>query len=557
MQWSPDGSKLAFLANDTAAGSGKQIFVTKRDATELRPVTAMVNGVARFRRSADSQMLAFTADERPQRTSQIIVVGTDAPRHALWTIGEDEETPLRITSNDQNIIDFAWSPSGTQIAALVAKVSEIDTAVFPTTLVILDRGDGRIVRVVTEKAAGNCDITWSPDGKTIAAPILAPRKLSRRLALFPAEGGEPTFPFSEFHATPMSHVEWTADSRYLFVQFTENTRNQLIRLEPSTGKIGRFSDDLTNFWGFGMDRTGTTFAFTAESQHDPPDIFVRRDSELHRVTDFNQHLGEFQLGKVKTIHWKSSLDGRTIYGVLITPPGFEQGTPCPTIVNLHSGPHWLWWEGWIGTHVSWGQYLASNGYAVFLPNHRGSIGRGWEFAEAHYLEWGRGDYQDVVDGVDWLVEKGIAHPDRLGIGGSSFGGYLTAWTITQTDRFKAAIVDAGWTDLVSSNLTIDAPEGLRIYMNGNVFEREKLYRSRSPLTHVQQCCTPTLIMHGQHDRRAPTDQGRMFHRALQLHGTATQLVIYKDEGHGLTKRPNQLDALRRVKDWFDRHLKPR
>ena len=198
----------------------------------------------------------------------------------------------------------------------------------------------------------------------------------------------------------MSHIEWTADSRYLFVQFTEKTRNQLIRLEPATGKIDRFSDDQTNFWAFGMDRTGTIFTFTAESQHDPPDVFVRRDSKLHRVTDFNQNLREFQLGEVKTVQWKSSLDGRTIYGVLITPPGFEQGTPCPTIVNLHSGPHWWWWEGWIGTSVSWGQYLASNGYAVFLPNHRGSIGQGWEFAEAHYLEWGRGDYQDVIDGVD-------------------------------------------------------------------------------------------------------------------------------------------------------------
>ena len=119
----------------------------------------------------------------------------------------------------------------------------------------------------------------------------------------------------------MSHVEWTADSRYLLVQFTEKTRNQLIRLEPATGEIERSSDDVTNFWRFGMDRTGTTFAFTAESQHDPPDVFVRRDTELHRVTDFNQNLRECQLGVVSTVSWTSSLDERTIYGVLITPPG--------------------------------------------------------------------------------------------------------------------------------------------------------------------------------------------------------------------------------------------
>jgi dipeptidyl aminopeptidase/acylaminoacyl peptidase len=556
-RWSPSGEKLAFLAraNDAPAGGGKQLFIGNGDATEPRRVTTMPNGVVDYRWSPDSSSLAFTADERRQEPTRIVVVGRDTPRTALWVLDLNDREPRRVSSDDQHVVDFAWSPDGEQFAAMVAKSIPSDGVVLPTSLLILRRADGTTVRELSADATGGCDISWSPDGTTIAAPVYSPRKLSRRLALFPAQGGEAQFPFARFRATPAGRVEWSADSCYLFVRFLERTRNQLIRLELRTGELQHVSDALTNFWDFGIDRDGTTLAFNAESQHDPPDIVVQRNGTLHRLTDFNRQLKEFRLGDVQTVAWTSSLDGRTIYGVLITPPEYEPGTPCPTIVNLHSGPHWLWWEGWVGTYLSWGQYLASNGYAVFLPNHRGSIGQGWEFAEAHYLEWGRGDYQDVMDGVDWLVKQGVADPERLAIGGGSFGGYLAAWAITQSNRFKASVVEAGWTDLVSSNLTTDAPAPLRQYMNGDELERGDFYRSRSPLTFVRQCRTPTLILHGERDRRVPIDQGRSFYRALKLCGVKTEMVVYRDEGHGFAKRENQLDAMRRIKDWFDRHLK--
>jgi dipeptidyl aminopeptidase/acylaminoacyl peptidase len=515
----------------------------------------MPNGILSFRWSLDSSTLAFTAEERPQAESTVIVVGSESHRVALWTIELRGSKAKRISGDNQHIVDFAWSPVGDQFAATVANSEPVDGVVLPTSLVILKASDGSTLRTLSEDATGGCSLSWSPDGKTISAPIYAPRKLSRRLALFSPDGGEPRFPFAGFHATPIGRVEWSDDSRHLFVRFLDKTRNQLVRLDTKTAERKRVSGELINFWSFGIDRAGTTIAFNAESQHDPPDIFVQRDAKLHQITDFNSDFEKkFHLGNVSTVQWKSSLDGRSVYGILIMPPGHQPGTPSPTIVNLHSGPHWWWWEGWMGTYVSWGQFLASHGYAVFLPNHRGSLGQGWEFAEAHFQEWGRGDFQDVIDGVDMLVENGIADPTRLGIGGSSFGGYLTAFTITQTDRFKVAVVEAGWTDLVSTNLTTDAPEPLRRYMGGNVFERRDLFCSRSPLTFVRQCQTPTLILHGQHDRRVSIDQSWSFYRALKLHGVETQMVIYKDEGHGFAKRDDQLDGMRRMKAWFDRYL---
>jgi dipeptidyl aminopeptidase/acylaminoacyl peptidase len=556
LRWSPDGRRLAFLESDPEAGKGKQLFVANADASGSGRLTAMPNGVVDYQWSADSAELAFTADERPQEPATIVVAGSDAPQTALWTIGLDDAEPRKITSDDQHVVDFAWSPDGKQFAVLAARSVPIDDVIYPTSLVIINRSDGSNVRVLAEHATGGCRIAWSPDGRTIAAPVQSPKKLSRRLALFSAEGGDPQFPFADFHATPVSRIEWSGDSRSLFVQFLEKTRNQLVRLDVQTGELTHVSDELTNFWDYAIDRDGTTFAFNAESQHDPPDIVVKRNGRLHRLTDFNRHLQEFRLGDVRTVEWKSSLDGRTIYGVLVTPAGYKAGARCPTVVDLHSGPQWLWWEGWIGTYLSWGQFLASNGYAVFLPNHRGSLGQGWEFTEAHYLEWGRGDYRDVMDGVDWLVDEGIADPERLAVGGTSFGAYLAAWTVTQTDRFKACVVEAGWSDLIFSNLTIDAPQPLRDYMNGSELDREELYRSRSPLTFVRQCRTPTLILHGQQDRRVPTDQGRAFYRALRLCGVESELVIYTNEGHGLSRRENQLDAMHRIKDWFDKHLMP-
>lgn len=555
LRWSPDGAKLAFLATADEPVRASQLFVSDADGTARRRLTTMPNGVVDYRWSADSTTLAFTADERPQVPSEILIVGQEAPRTALWSIALGETEPRRISADDQHVVDFAWSPDGEHFAALVAESRPIDGVVLPMSLVILRRADGTTVRTLAEHATGGCGIAWSPDGRTIAASVESPRRLCRRLALFPAEGGQSRFPFAEFEATPIGRIDWTADSRYLFTRFLEKTRNQLIRLDVQTGELEHVSDELTNFWDYGIDRLGTTLAFNAESEHDPPNLVVMRNGKRHTLTDVNPQLKDFRLGDVKTVQLTSSLDGRTIHGVLLTPPGYEAGKPCPTVVNLHSGPHWLWWEGWIGTYMSWGQLLASNGYAVFLPNHRGSLGQGWEFADAHYLEWGRGDYQDVIDGVDWLVDRGIADPERLAIGGSSFGGYLAAWTVTQSNRFKACVVEAGWTDLVSSNLTTDAPEPMRIYMNGNELERGERYRGRSPLTFVQQCITPTLILHGQLDRRVPIDQGRSFYRALRLSGVESEMVIYKNEGHGLAIRENQLDALRRVKEWFDRHLR--
>ncbi|MCI0359348.1 MAG: prolyl oligopeptidase family serine peptidase, partial [Planctomycetaceae bacterium] len=221
------------------------------------------------------------------------------------------------------------------------------------------------------------------------------------------------------------------------------------------------------------------------------------------------------------------------------------------------GPQGMWWSSWLGTYLSRGQYFASNGYVVFLPNPRGSIGMGEEFVEANERDWGGGDYQDVMDGIDSLIEKKIADPDRLAVGGQSYGGYLTAWTTTRTTRFRAAVVDCGVIDLETFSLTNDLAAPLRYYFGGDEIRIRPLLASRSPLAHIERCKTPTLVLHGEKDERVPLYHGRAWHKGLKLLGVATEMVVYPGEGHVLEKRSNQLDEMRRVLAWYDKYLQRR
>jgi dipeptidyl aminopeptidase/acylaminoacyl peptidase len=192
-----------------------------------------------------------------------------------------------------------------------------------------------------------------------------------------------------------------------------------------------------------------------------------------------------------------------------------------------------------------------------LPNPRGSINYGIQFVEANYRDWGGGDFQDILDGVDYLIEQKIADPKRLAIGGVSYGGYMSAWATTQTQRFRAAVIECGSTDLVTLNLTIDVPTPMRRYFGGDEIRDRQFFLSRSPLTFIERCKTPTLVLHGENDNRCPLAQGRAWHRGLELLGVETEMVIYPGEGHGLAKRENQLDNMRRVLAWYDKYLKGR
>ena len=253
------------------------------------------------------------------------------------------------------------------------------------------------------------------------------------------------------------------------------------------------------------------------------------------------------------LRWKS--DELEVEGQLIYPVGYEEGKRYPTILHIHGGPSWAWDDHFYANWHDWGQFLAGQGYAVLMPNPRGSTGRGWEYQIANYNDWMGGDYRDSQRGLDLLIERGIADPDRLGIGGWSYGGLTTAWALTQTDRFKAAVLGAGVTNRVSMHGTTDI---VRWHGAGN---RPSSPRRPTSTGTARRCATsarsttPTLIPHGEKDDRVPVSQGWEYYNALRTMGVPTKMVVYPREPHGLGERQHQRDLMERVLAWFDEYVK--
>jgi dipeptidyl aminopeptidase/acylaminoacyl peptidase len=333
----------------------------------------------------------------------------------------------------------------------------------------------------------------------------------------------------------------------------EGTKQALKILDVESGGLDVVADVTASQAEFGVSASGATIAYLAQTPRSPTDVWVvKPGSSPRRLTDLNPQATAWPLGTVRSVSWKNTKDGLARSGVLVTPADFAAGRPRPTIVLGHPGDL-PWWTGWQGSWWAWGQLLASNGYVVFLPNYRGVTGEGWKL-HATLADWGGMAFQDLMDGVDALVEQKIADPERLGIGGWSNGGFMTEWAITHTTRFKAAIAIAGHSDFFSLAGTSTGRAWLEAAF-GDPYTNRAAYQDRSPITYIRSCRTPTLLLHGQNDSGVPVGQAYEFHAGLKVIGVETELVIYPREGHAIQERGHQEDVQRRVLEWFDRHVK--
>jgi dipeptidyl aminopeptidase/acylaminoacyl peptidase len=285
------------------------------------------------------------------------------------------------------------------------------------------------------------------------------------------------------------------------------------------------------------------------------EIYVTDPSfaNLKRLTNINPQLTEIAQGETEVVTWKSS-DGVEVEGVLLKPVGFESGKRYPTLVVAHGGPAGAYVNGFRLGGLEGGQVWAGKGWAVFYPNPRGSSNYGQKTLAANVNDWGGGDFKDIMTGVDALVARGIADPDKLAHIGWSYGGYMTAWTITQTSRYKAAMVGAGLTNMWSMYGTNDIPSVLIAYFGGIPNAKTlPLYLDRSAMSHIDKVTTPTLILHGANDERVPTGQAYELYRGLKDRGKATELVFYPREGHGFTEYYHQKDRMQRIYDWVTKY----
>jgi len=556
-RWSPDSRGIAFLSQN-------QIHLQDIEGG-TRQISKSDGSIGDFTWSPDGAEIAYVSSVAPERAPRntVVTVVRSKPAagsgyRAISLLSVKDGTTRRITNSDLNIRELTWSPDSKHLAVLAS-----GSALGGSALAVIDR-NGAVQRRLADNPGSfgtrRQMLDWSPDGASIVFAKMSKDEVGHWIGLVPAAGGPAREMLADYGGTVM-RVVWGADSRHLVAQSFEKLSSHLLRIDAASGKVTRLAELYTSYPDFTMSDDGRVIGYVSETNKSPMDVWTYKVGDLQprRLTQLNPQVAELRLGEVKPFTWRSSRDNVELHGVLVTPPGYESNRKWPTIVQIHGGPHFHWGLGWLGDWHDWAQLLASNGYVVLLPNPRGSTGMSWSFASAIGRDVGGIDYQDIMDGTDALLARGIADPAQLGVGGWSFGGYLTAWTITQTNRFKAAVVGAGISNFFShaGQPASTGRADIAFRFGGEPYDDRKGYDDRSPIMHVRKVKTPTLLVHGEVDAKISPAQAWEFFTALKVIGVESQLALYPRTGHGITDREQQADYLQRVLCWYDSHLRNR
>ena len=464
----------------------------------------------------------------------------------------EKDKSQRLTEDYFHVMELQWSPNGKEIAFISAPSPKADDIIFKGSIHILDI-DTKSIRKLTSHIGGENTIRWSPDGQHIAFLYYTHdnNPLHKDIYIVPAKGGNPINLTKNFDHNEIM-ISWSPKGDIIGFETFDGLRRHLYAVSKNTGEIRQLTKgDCCNFF-ISIADDGDTYACYGEAPQKPIELWVGsiKTGKLNQITKLNPQIQNFVYGETLIIKWHSK-DGLEIEGLLCLPVGYKEGEKYPLIVEPHGGPH-----GAIalGFFPFW-QYFSGEGFAIFSPNFRGSDGYGADFAKGNYKDWGVGDYQDIMTGVDYLINQGIADPDRLLIDGWSYGGYMTAWIVTQTDRFKAACCGAGLSNLVSMYAQHDIPNFMKLYFEGSSpYQKMELYIKHSPISYINQAKTPTLILHGGEDKRVPVPQAEEFYAGLKAVGVEVEFVKYPREGHTIQEPRHIIDILKRKLEWFKKHI---
>jgi len=596
--WSPDGQWIAFTSARGADKDAKpNLWRIRIDGGEAEALTEEKGGTATPRWSPDGRRIALLvtdalSDEEEKAAKEkrdARVVGEDVKRLRLAVVpvekDADGKRPLRrLTSGEASVGNvegpghFDWSPDGKWIAFDHQPTALVDD--WPKGDVSLVEVESGTVRTLAATAAAEEGPLFSPDGRMVAyqaSDVPVRWGGASRIHVVPVGGGAARALAATFDERP-DLLGWTADGTRVIVSETRGTVGRLTAL-PTDGGAGADitpADMTVDAAALGASRG--IVGFTSQAPDRAPEAFVaelpvgrvsvatttgagKRTSAPRTAAGWApvqvshvQDLPPVALGRTEVVSWKAP-DGKTIEGLLTYPVGYAAGARVPLVVMVHGGPTGVFVRSYTGAPSPYSVAgFATHGFAVLRCNVRGSGGYGREFRYANYKDWGGGDYQDILSGVDALIAKGVADPDRLGIMGWSYGGYMTSWVITQTKRFKAASVGAGVTNLMSFTGTADIPSFIPDYFGGEYWDAFDTWRARSAMFHVKGVTTPTLIQHGESDRRVPISQGYELYNALKRQGVTTKMVVYPRQPHGIQEPKLMLDAMTRNLEWFDRYV---
>lgn len=567
-QWSPDGRLLAFTSG---RGGKTNLYVLRLVGGEAEQVTDVKSGVGSFAWSPDGRQIAFVMRDAQSDDEEKSAKGKDDSRwidenvklNRLYVINlkadaNGKREPRKLTGGDYNVdSDFDWSPDSQTIVFSRTRTPKVDY--WPTADLWSINASGGEPKQMAATTAAESSPFYSPDGKWIAFLISddPPRWAGyRRIALIPATGGAVKLLAETFDGQP-NIVDWSEDGKSIYFIETRGTVTRLQSIAVDSGAIAELNKGSEVIGGLTLNQSRTMFGFSMQSSETAPEAFVSSVEKFSpvRVSSANADLPKLPLGKSEVLTWKSS-DGLDVEGLLTYPVGYQAGKRVPLLLVIHGGPAGVFTQSFLAGSRSVYPLAAfsSRGYAVLRVNPRGSSGYGQKFRYANMKDWGGGDYQDLMTGVDKVIQMGVADPERMGVMGWSYGGYMTSWIVTQTKRFKAASVGAGVTNLMSFIGTADIPAFIPDYFGVQPWENLDVYRSHSAMFNMKGVTTPTLVQHGEADERVPISQGYEFYNALKVLNVPTRMIVLPRMPHGPNEPKMVLKASQTNLDWFEKYV---
>lgn len=572
--FSPDGQHIAFLSDR----SGKnQIWLMRLLGGEPEQLTGEEKGVGAFQWSPEGDRIAYLTvdpdteeEEKAEKEKRaVILVDQNFKYSHLHTIrlekDEEGERPVqRLTRGDFHVTDFDWSPDGSSIAFAHKPEPVINNNEYDISMVPSDSG---AVSSLVDQPGSDRSPRYSPDGKYIALVTDGgqPEPIGLGdLALVPASGGDLVSLPAITPDRRAGIIDWTADSQNLLFSEVVGT-GQMAMLYPVRdlldGKeapktLSALTPETGTGSSFALDPQSGKLAYVYQTTDTPAELYVTDPDgqQPKQLSTLNNGIELPPMGKTERISWTSE-DGLEIEGLLTYPVDYEPGKKYPAILQIHGGPAGVFTESFTGNpSIYLTQYFAEQGFFVLRPNPRGSTGYGKEFRYANFRDWGYGDYEDLMSGVDKIVEDGLADPDKLLAMGWSYGGYMTSFLVTRTNRFQAASMGAGLPNLISMVTTTDIPDYLVGHMGEEFWDDYDVYEKHSAMYRIKNVETPTQVIHGANDLRVPFTQGQEFYVALKRRGVPTEMIVLPRTPHGPREPKLLMEVSPRIFNWFEKHL---
>jgi dipeptidyl aminopeptidase/acylaminoacyl peptidase len=566
--FSPDGKLIAFTGryeNDKSV----QVYAIPVDGGEKYKLFESSESVLQFKFSPDGKSIFYTAQNPvPEKIKNLtkkgfnqIIYEEDWQHINLYRYDLTTKKSEQIT-NDCTVFDFVVSNSGKYIVAAIAPRNLVDDSYMFKRLYLIDLSTKQKELLIDNPGKlGNFE--FSPDDKYLvfnsAVDIYDPSSSSMYVVEVPNKGKKfaDLRNYSEKFEGTVNWVGWKDNQTLLFTA-EEGVYLPLSEQKLTDSKRKLVTPPNSVIRRVIFDRSTGNYVLVLSKFNHPNEIYLfTKKGEFKRLTNVNPWLDNVKFARQEEVRY-SARDGLEITGVLNYPLNYEEGKRYPLIVNVHGGPEAADQNAWVTSYGSWGQMAAARGYFVFMPNYRASNGRGVEFSKMGQKDLGGKEFDDVIDGIDYLINKGLVDRERVGIGGGSYGGYFSAWAATKySDRFAASVVFVGISNQISKRGTTDIPyEDYYVHWRIWSWEDFDLVWDRSPIKYVNNCKTPTLILHGKDDPRVNVSQSMELYRALKtLNQAPVRLVLYPGEGHGNARTQSRLDYAIRTLEWFDFYVK--